>query len=153
MLTIKERSELPDGNIVNAPEQTITITINLEGVAGAGVAKSMRDDLPEVYVKYRKACNLGLLSPNSLTTVKFGEGKQALLFPTKILWRNPSPKEMVMDNLKRLGEIYERLGITSLAFVPPGMSNGWLRGNDKKEVWDFLVKTLESMDIPVVLYK
>ena len=36
--------------------QTLTVTVNLQGVMGKGLALRTREQFPDVYVEYEKAC-------------------------------------------------------------------------------------------------
>lgn len=151
-VTIKSRSELKGGCILNAPEQTVLITTNCEGAAGRGVALAMRERYRKIYTGYRKLCKLGKYTPNSLLTARTYDDNQLLLFPTKILWRKASPPDLIIENLNRLKEIYTELNIYSLAVPPLGMSNGWLKGKDKERVWNHMLYVFEEMNIPCVIY-
>lgn len=151
-LKLRKRSELRDGCILNAPESTILITTNTVGAAGRGVALAMRERYKKIYQGYRHLCKSGRYTPNSLLTAQTGEGNQLLLFPTKIKWSEPSPPQLIIDNLDKLADIYRELNIEELAIVPLGMSNGWLKGKDKERVWNHMLYTFESMDIPCTIY-
>lgn len=150
---IKSRSVLKDSDLLNAPEETIIITINIEGAAGRGIALSMRERYWDVYLKYKSLCKQGKLTPNSLLTARVEGGKKLLLFPTKIHWREPSPPDLIIDNLDRLATLYSELGIQSLAIPPLGMANGKLHGKNKERVWNHMLHTFENMDIPCVIYQ
>lgn len=151
-LKLRKRSELPDGCILNAPEQTVIITTNCEGAAGRGVALAMRERYRKVYEGYRHLCKSGRYTPNSLLYATVSDEQQLLLFPTKIKWRNASPPDLIIANLDKLASIYRELNIESLAIPPMGMANGWLKGEDKERVWNHMLYTFENMDIPCTIY-
>jgi len=153
MLVIKKRSDLPGDCILNAPEQTVIVTVNIEGAMGRGVALSCKERYPDLYKKYYKVCKLGILQPNSLLVSSVSPDQQILLFPTKIKWREASPPELIIDNLKKLANMYDELNITSLAIPPLGMENGWLKGKWKELVYQCILDTFGNMDINCTLYK
>lgn len=152
-VVVKDRSVLEGGDLLNAPEETLLITINIEGAAGRGIALAMRERYHGVYLKYRALCKANKLTPNSLLTARIDRGKKLLLFPTKVYWREPSPPELIIDNLDRLADIYQELGIESLAVPPLGMNNGKLKGHDRERVWAHMLQTFEQMDVPCVIYQ
>lgn len=152
MLKVKSRSILKDNCLLNAPETTRIVSINTVGAMGRGIALDCKKRYPDVYRKYKKGCELGIVQPNSLLTCSVGIGEQILLFPTKIDWRKPSPPQLIIDNLYKLADIYTELNIDSLAVPSLGMGNGGLRGDDKQLVWDTMLEVFNSMDIPCTIY-
>lgn len=115
------------GDATLSERQTICCTVNTVGVMGKGIALTVKQRFPNVFASYRDLCTSKALDIKTLWTVSIADSEQqVLLFPTKIHWRNPSQKEWVEFNLKRLALDYELLGITSLAMVRPGGSNGKL---------------------------
>lgn len=149
---LSERKSLIDECIFNSEHQTILITVNTVGAMGAGIALTCKQKHPRVYKKYKAACDMKILTPNSLTTVQIGEGKQVLLFPTKIHWRNGSPVELILDNLDKLGNIYRELNIESLATPLMGMQNGWLLPKEREIVFAKMKTTFDLMDIDCEIY-
>ena len=150
---IESRKVLKDGCILNAPFQTILVTVNCEGAAGRGVALAMRERYKKIYQGYKHLCKTGRYTPNSLLTAQTGNGNQLLLFPTKIKWSEPSPPQLIIDNLDKLARIYRELNIDELAVVPMGMANGRLTGDDRERVWNHMIYTFGNMDIPCTIYK
>ncbi len=151
-LQIKKRADLPGNCILNAPEDVILITTNCEGAAGRGVALSMRERYRHVYNGYRTLCKNGTYTPNSLLYANVDNGKRLLLFPTKVKWSEPSPPQLIIDNLDKLADLYKEFGFESLAIPPLGHANGWLKGKDRERVWNHMVKTFEDFDIPCTIY-
>lgn len=151
-LKLRKRSELKDSCILNAPEETIIVTTNCEGAAGRGVALAMRERYRKVYEGYRHLCKSGRYTPNSLLYSRVSSTQRLLLFPTKVKWSQPSPPELIIDNLNKLASMYRELNIDSLAVPPLGHANGWLKGKDRERVWNHMLYTFESMDIPCTIY-
>lgn len=152
LLKIRKRSELKDNCILNAPEHTILVTVNTEGAAGRGVALAMRERYRKVYVGYRHLCKSGRYTPNSLLYARVSSSQQLLLFPTKVKWSQPSPPDLIIDNLDKLASMYRELNIESLAIPPLGMANGKLTGHDRERVWNHMFYTFSSLDIPCTIY-
>ncbi len=139
------------GNILESQRQTLMCTTNVVGAMGAGVAKAFRDAYPDLYAYYLKHFPKRSTAPNPmlarvLRVYPINEQQQCLLFPTKVHWRNPSPLVLVTDNLRQLMQTYEQLGITSLAIVPPGCSNGGLQWS---QVRPWVYKALDGLPIEV----
>lgn len=149
---VESRKVLTDGCILNASFQTILVTTNVMGAAGRGVALAMRERYKKIYQGYRHLCKSGRYTPNSLLTAQTGDGNQLLLFPTKVHWKDPSPPQLIIDNLDKLADIYCELNIESLAIPPLGMSNGKLAGLDRERVWNHMIYTFGNMDIPCTIY-
>lgn len=143
MLTLKT------GNVFHTRLQTICCTTNTIGAMGRGVALYTKKKYPNVFQEYRRLFKAGELGIHKLHTVPTPDGHQVLLFPTKEEWWNPTQPDWVAINLKLLANTYESLGITSLAMVPPGGTNGWM----DKDLSIWLVETyLNDLSIPVELY-
>jgi hypothetical protein len=153
MHTVRSRDALPGRDILNAPEQTVLITINVVGAMGRGVALSLRERHPAIYQHYRKRCKAGLVLPNSLMSYRVSTERRILLFPTKIDWRDPSPPELIIDNLHKLANHYPTLKITSLALPPLGQLNGRLAGEDKTRVRQAIHDVLSDIPLDSVLYQ
>lgn len=139
-------------DLFESPYQTLTVTVNCEGVMGAGIAKAFRNRCPEGYRWYREECLSGRFPPDRLALYpldRWGK-RQVLLFPTKILWRNPSPIELIEWNLKTLRDNYRSMRIKSLAIPPLGCGHGGLFYEE--EVRDRMFEYLSEMTIDVGIY-
>lgn len=141
------------GNILESNAMALVNTVNLEGVMGKGIALQFKNQFPENYKLYQKACKekrigIGRLFVTKEQTV-FGV-KTIINFPTKTDWRKPSEYsyiEMGLDDLVRVIGDYH---IQSIAIPPLGSGNGGLN-------WE-IVKTmienkLASLPIEVILYE
>lgn len=149
MISIRRRDELPDGNIVFAPEQTICCTTNCVGAMGAGVALSVKLQWPHVYKEYRKLWRMGKLHYHCLYTIP-ADDKLVLLFPTKVDWNRPSPIMLIEDNLKNLVDGYEQLGIESLALTRLGTMCGGIK--DYALIDRMISDALDPIPIACTLY-
>ena len=136
-------------NVFTVDAQTVTCTVNLVGVMGAGVAKEYKRRYPEAFAKYRIACGGRGFKIGQLLLQRLNDGRLGLCFPTKQHWKNPSQLEWIEIGLIKLVEVYKRCGITSLAITPLGCSNGQL--DYETQVRPLMLKYLNQMDIPVFI--
>lgn len=137
-------------NVFTVDAQTVTCTVNVVGVMGAGVAKEYKHRYPEAFKNYRTACNRGFKT-GQLLLQRLNDGRLGLCFPTKQHWQNPSQLEWIEQGLIKLVETYKRCGITSLAITPLGCANGQL--DYATQVRPLMLKYLNQMDIPVFICK
>lgn len=106
---------------------TVVVTINLRGAMGAGVAKTARDTVPGLYKHYLKMYKQ--IDPTQFI-VYTHENKRYLLVPTKIEWKEPSPRGLVIHNLNRLAVLSARNRLGAIALPPMGCGNGGLDWDD-----------------------
>lgn len=134
-------------NVFEAPVKTVTCTVNLVGVMGAGVALQYKKLFPEAFVSYKRACKLGNFKTGTLLLQHLNNGQFGLCFPTKIDWRNNSQLEWIEAGLIKLLATYKRYNLESLSITPLGCGNGNL--NYQKDVRPIMLKYLNQMEIPV----
>ena len=91
--------EYIEGDIFESPAQVIVNTVNTVGVMGKGLALSFKQRYPQMFEKYKMACEKHQLTIGKL--MLFYEADHWLLmFPTKENWRNPSKLEWSKNNFK-----------------------------------------------------
>lgn len=140
--------EYIEGDIFESPAQVIVNTVNTVGVMGKGLALSFKRRYPEMFEKYRKACEKKQLTIGKL--MLFYEADHwVLLFPTKENWRNPSKLEYIEQGLEKFCRTYDEKHITSIAFPRLGCGNGAL---DWKEVRPMMEHYLAKLPINVYIY-
>lgn len=147
--------------------QTLTVSVNTEGVMGKGLASRAKYQFPDVYVHYQDACRSKKLRlghpviykregsldfeladvPNQLDSLN--NNTWFLLFATKDKWRLPANKEGIKAGLEWLLKNYKSEGIKSLAIPALGCGLGWLTW---KEMGPVLCRALAQLDIPVQLF-
>lgn len=117
-----------DGNIFRTTGSAIVITVNCEGVMGAGIALDAKLRWPPVFERYRAACENGevAIGRNLLVTRQSAE-LDVICFPTKHRWRNPSKLSYIRDGLVDLRRIVDQTAIPSIALPHLGCSHGGLR--------------------------
>jgi O-acetyl-ADP-ribose deacetylase (regulator of RNase III) len=112
------------GDILAVEADTKVITINLVGAMGAGVARQARNNVPGLYTHYKKM--YPTIEPGQFISYKY-DGVLYLLIPTKLDWKKPSPRSLVIHNINRLAVLanqYPHMG--TIALPPMGCGNGGL---------------------------
>jgi hypothetical protein len=109
-------------DILEPYANTRVCTINLVGAMGAGVARRFRDTVPGIYKHYQKMYKT--ITPNQFIAFK-SCGELHLMVPTKIDWRDDSPRELVIDNLRKLAQLVRDNPNMGVVALPPfGCGNG-----------------------------
>jgi O-acetyl-ADP-ribose deacetylase (regulator of RNase III) len=164
---VSSKITLIDGDMFFSTMQTLTISVNVVGVMGKGLASRAKYQFPDVYVEYQEACTKKKLQmgkpylykressmdreladdPELLETPN--SNKWFLLFATKDHWRNDSDIEGIEKGLAWLVKNYKVSGIKSLAMPALGCGLGNL---EWKDVGPLMCKYLSQMDIPTAVY-
>ncbi|WP_198648905.1 macro domain-containing protein [Cyanothece sp. BG0011] len=147
--------------------QTLTISVNLQGIMGKGLASRVKYQFPDVYVVYQDMCrakqiteikpclykrktsmdeeladlSLPLNTPNSV--------KWFLLFATKRKWRENSRLEDIEGGLDWIKKNAKKQGITSLALPELGCGLGNLSWSD---VGPLMCHYLHDIGMNVAIY-
>ena len=140
--------EYVEGNIFDSPAQVIVNTVNTVGVMGKGIALEFKNRYPQMFEKYKTACEKHALTIGKLMLVSAPD-HMLLLFPTKENWRYPSKLSYIEQGLKRFCDNYAQRGITSIAFPKLGCGNGEL---DWNEVRHLMERYLKNLPIDVYIY-
>lgn len=158
---------LAEGDMFFSRMQTFTVSVNVVGVMGAGLASRAKYQFPDVYVYYQDLCRKRKLKmgkpqlykreasfeyeladePSSLSNA--GLAKWFLLFPTKQHWRGRADIKGIEEGLQWLVNNYRKEGIKSLAIPALGCGLGRL---EWREVGPLMCKYLRTIDIPVLIY-
>lgn len=140
--------EYIEGDIFESPAQVIVNTVNTVGVMGKGLALAFKQRYPDMFEKYKKACEKHQLTIGKL--MLFYEADHwLLLFPTKENWRNPSKLEYIEKGLMKFVATYAEKNITSIAFPRLGCGNGEL---DWNEVRPLMERYLKKLPINIYIY-
>lgn len=166
-ISITENIQLVQGDMFYSEMETLTISVNTEGVMGAGLASRAKNQFPDVFREYVNALEKGKLKmgqpflykrPDTLdnTLIYVEEGEEELIpshwfliFPTKNNWRFDSDKEGIEKGLIFLKENYKKWEIKSLALPALGCGLGNLSWG---EIGPLMVKHLKEMDIRIEIY-
>ena len=156
-----------NGDMFFSTLQTLTISVNLQGVMGKGLASRAKYQFPDVYVAYQDACRSRHITATKPYLYKregsldeeladFGADlttpnavKWFLLFATKRKWRENSRLEDIEGGLDWVQRNFKKQGIQSLAMPALGCGLG---GLDWKDVGPLMCKYLHGIGIPVAIY-
>lgn len=164
---IGENISLIDGDMFFSNLQTLTISVNLQGVMGKGLASRTKYQFPDVYVAYQDVCrskritatkpylykressldeelaDLGtpLVTPNAV--------KWFLLFATKRHWKDNSRLDDIEGGLAWVRDNFQKEGIQSLAMPALGCGLGGLHW---KEIGPLMCQYLHGIGISVAIY-
>jgi O-acetyl-ADP-ribose deacetylase (regulator of RNase III) len=164
---ITDKLFLADGDMFFSTMQTLTVSVNIVGIMGKGLASRAKYQFPDVYVTYQDACRLKRLrmgrpylykreayideeladEPGTLPQVN--ANKWFLLFATKKHWRDISDLDGIGEGLKWVSRNYENEGIVSLAMPALGCGLGRLKWQD---VGPMMCRELSGLKIQVAIY-
>ena len=133
--------EITTKNIFNTNAKCLVNPINTQGVMGAGLALDFRIKYPNMYVEYRKLCQMQQIKIG-FTHLYQDTHIQILNFPTKIYWAQQSQMEWIDQGLEHFIQNYQRWNIQSIAF--PMLGSG-LGGLDSKKVEQLMTKKLADL--------
>ena len=161
-------SLIDGGDIFFSELQTLTVTVNLKGIMGKGLALRAKDQFPDIYVEYGKACRSKKVTSarpyiykrevsvtDELMDLKPHDQniknpmKWFLLFATKRDWRAKSRIEDIDAGLKWLEKNADKEGIRSIAMAALGCANGGLNWAD---VAPLMCQSLDRIGIPTEIY-
>ncbi len=158
---------LAEGDMFFSRRQTITISVNIKGVMGKGLASRAKYQFPGVYVYYQDLCRNSKLKmgrpqlykrESSLDyeladepqTLSNGNAeKWFLLFPTKRHWREQADIAGIEGGLQWLASNYKKEGIKSLAVPALGCGLGRL---DWRDVGPLMCRYFKTFDITIAIY-
>ncbi|MEQ9716488.1 MAG: macro domain-containing protein [Candidatus Asgardarchaeum sp.] len=130
-----------EGNLFEAPAQTLVNTVNTVGAMGKGLAKEFKRLFPDMFNEYQKLCEKRKIDIGSLWLFRTSN-KWVLNFPTKKHWRQPSKFEYIEKGLKTFTNNYSKARIFSIAFPKLGCGNGELDWDDVKPLMERYLKKL-----------
>lgn len=166
---IAENISLVQGDMFFSDMQTFTISVNIKGIMGKGLASRTKYQFPDAYVRYQDDCKSNKLKIGKPTLFKRGiriEDELAddasqlkpeklngnrwfLFFPTKRHWRENSRLEDIEQSLQWLIKNYKKQGITSIALPALGCGLGNLHW---KDVGPLMCRYLQRMNIQSTIY-
>lgn len=142
--------EILIGDMFKSGSQTLVNTVNCVGVMGKGIAEEFKKRYPEMFLSYKKDCELGRIVPGKLSFYGNLFNKNFIInFPTKNHWKSPTLLKDIEDGLNYFLAHYKAWGITSVAFPPLGCGNGGLTWS---VVGPLMYGKLKDLDIPVKIY-
>lgn len=125
-----------EGNLLESNAVALVNTVNTMGVMGKGIALQFKNQYPNNYKLYKKACKEKEIQVGKLFITEeyslLGNRKIIINFPTKTDWRKPSEYSYIESGLKELFKIISENKIESVAIPPLGAGNGGLEWNRVK---------------------
>jgi hypothetical protein len=166
-IRIADHLFLADGDMFFSTMQTLTVSVNVVGIMGRGLASRAKYQFPDVYVVYQDACRGKTLrmgkpflykrealvdeeladEPGTLPAVN--ANKWFLLFATKRHWRDTSDLDSIEEGLHWVRKNHRNEGIKSLAMPALGCGLGRL---DWRDVGPVMCRALAAVEIPVAIY-
>ncbi len=158
---------LIDGDMFFSDMQALTVSVNLQGIMGKGLASRAKYQFPDVYVVYQDACRARRITAtkpylykreasldedlaDSSTPLDTPNAvKWFLLFATKRKWRDNSRIEDIEAGLAWFKDHFATEGVQSLAIPALGCGLG---GLDWATVGPIMCRYLHDIDIPVAIY-
>lgn len=164
---IGKNISLIEGDLYFSRMHTLTVSVNLQGIMGKGLASRAKYQFPDVYVFYQEACRskrltatkpciykreasvdeeladlpVPLSTPNSV--------KWFMLFATKRKWRENSRLEDIEAGLRWFRDHFQAEGVRSVAFPALGCGLGGLNWAD---VGPLMCRYLHGIGIDVAIY-
>ncbi len=174
-IKIGKNIELVEGDMFFSNLQALTISVNLQGVMGKGLASRAKYQFPDVYVAYQDACRSRRITATKPYLYKresslyeeladyaerslkrSGDDSTPpnaetwfLLFATKRKWRENSRLDDIKAGLEWVRHNFKKEGIQSLAMPALGCGLG---GLDWKIVGPVMCRALHGIGIPVEIY-
>lgn len=158
---------LIDGDMFFSGMQTLTVSVNLQGIMGKGLASRAKYQFPDVYVVYQDACRAKRVTATKpylykregsleeeltdLTTPHATPNaiKWFLLFATKRKWRDNSRIEDIEGGLRWFRDHFEAEGVQSIAMPALGCGLG---GLEWSQVGPVMCHYLHDLGIQVAIY-
>ncbi len=164
---IGKNISLIEGDMFFSGMQTLTVSVNLQGIMGKGLASRAKYQFPDVYVYYQDACRAKRVTATKpciykreasldeeladLTTpLKTPNAvKWFLLLATKRKWRENSRLDDIEGSLAWFRDHFQIEGVRSVAFPALGCGLG---GLDWADVGPLMCKYLHGIGIDVAIY-
>lgn len=158
---------LVQGDMFFSGMQTLTVSVNLQGIMGKGLASRAKYQFPDVYVFYQDACRAKRITATKPCIYKREASlddeladlstplqtpnavKWFMLFATKRKWRENSRMEDIEGGLSWFRNNFAEEGVRSVALPALGCGLG---GLDWADVGPLMCKYLHDIGIDVAIY-
>ncbi|HTV48723.1 MAG TPA: DarT ssDNA thymidine ADP-ribosyltransferase family protein [Phycisphaerae bacterium] len=164
---IGKNISLVEGDMFFSGMQTLTVSVNLQGIMGKGLASRAKYQFPDVYVYYQDACRAKRVTATKPAIYKREASLDAeladlttplttpnaikwfLLFATKRKWRDNSRMDDIEAGLAWFRDHFKSEGVQSIALPALGCGLG---GLDWANVGPLMCKYLHGIGIDVAIY-
>jgi len=140
------------GDILRDDAEAVVNTVNCVGVMGRGIALQFKNQFPENFKAYVRACKEEVVQPGRMFIYETGEltSPQFIVnFPTKRHWRGKSRMEDIDSGLAALAEDVVRLKIRSIAIPPLGSGLGGLNWAEVKQRIETVFAEFKDLDVRI----
>lgn len=134
------------GNLLEADVEAVVNTVNTVGIMGKGIALMFKEQFPNNFEAYARACKSGDVRIGQMFVTENKElfGPRWIInFPTKTHWRAKTKIEWIERGLSDLVRVIRECDIRSIAIPPLGCGNG---GLDWNQVRPLVVSAFENTD-------
>ena len=142
------------GDLLKSDADALVNTVNCVGVMGRGIALQFKQQFPDNFNAYKKACNRAEVQPGKMFIVKRNNllsPRYIINFPTKRHWKGKSRLEDINTGLLTLREEIQQRGIRSIAIPPLGSGLGGLNWQDVRALIDSILGNLP--DVQIIVYE
>lgn len=142
------------GNLLESDAEALVNTVNTVGVMGKGIALQFKNQFPENFKVYSKACknsefNIGDLLITEENSLLHNDKRIIINFPTKTDWRKPSEYSYIEKGLVALVEYLKKSEIKSIAIPPLGAGHGGLKWEVVRKMMEFYFRDFYDKEIIV----
>ena len=142
------------GDLLDSSAEALVNTVNTDGIMGKGIALQFKNQFPNNFKEYVKACKNNKIGIGKLFIYKerhLLKGEKIIInFPTKTSWKKPSEYSYIEKGLGELVKIIEEKDIKSIAIPPLGAGNGGLVWNKVKLL---LENYFSDLDCDIQIYE
>lgn len=137
------------GNLLAANAEALVNTVNCVGIMGRGVALQFKNDFPDNFAAYKKACDAGLVQPGQMFVTETGQlnPRYIINFPTKRHWKGKSRIEDIDSGLVALVEVIREKRIGSIALPPLGSGLGGLDWSEVRPRIEAALRLVEGLTV------
>jgi O-acetyl-ADP-ribose deacetylase (regulator of RNase III) len=125
--------EYKTGDMFTENAEAFVNSVNCVGVMGRGIALQFKNNYPDNFKAYAKACERDEVQPGQMFVFETGRltnPRYIINFPTKRHWRGKSRMEDIESGLEALTKEIRERNIRSIAIPPLGSDLGGLNWND-----------------------
>lgn len=138
------------GDIFDTQMQTLVCPVNTYGSVSGSIAEKVMHQNPKLENIYKDICAMGKFDIGTLYLYSVPmDYKKILCFPTKKNPKNGSKIDYVIAGMRKFVDIYEKAGITSVAFPMLGCRKGGLNTGD---VFPHMLEFFKDIKIPVEIW-
>jgi len=136
------------GNIFNSSAMAVVNTINCVGAMGKGIALDFKLRFPDMFREYQHACFNHIIVPGQIWM--YTKSNPIILnLAIKNDWKDPSRVEWIEQTLMEFVSLYNKQGITSVAFPWMGAMNGGISIDIIKRLTRQYLSSLTDINVEV----